>query len=553
MVCKIVAIGAIEGHFEIFAKLTKLHKKTSFSFGLALGDLFADPAVDSDQTKDAIASLVSGGLDVPFPIYFSLGRHPLPVQVRSKLEDSGNGELCPNLYYLGKRSTTITSERIRIVALGGAMDSALTAGHSKDDFLPLHTESDVRSLYGAHKADILISNYWPANVLSHSNVTVPATFEEPPSEACLAELCANLRPRYYFSSSPQFFFEREPFIHNAVDTLEVTRFISIASFVNNANQKSLYAFSFNPSAVAIDTTPPNATATPFVANRQKHSRSDDRRDSQHRFSQNNDQHYRRDTKRARRPLPGPESCFFCLSNPNVATHLITSIGNDSYLTTAKGPLTTSKTFPHLEFPGHILIIPLSHSPTFTSINPPETAASTYQEMTRYRKSLQSLVSATSNGTLGSVTWEISRANGIHNHWQFLPAPVDMIRKGLVEAGFKVEAENERYAAFKEKDIGDGAQEEDFLRVWLWDPHDPNVNVAAEELRVGEDGKEQSLILQLHQDARFSLQFPRKVMSRLLGLEHRLQWQDCEQNDVEEKAEADTFKKAYEAFDFTLKE
>src|SRR5690606_23012868 len=43
-------------------------------------------------------------------------------------------------------------------------------------------------------------------------------------------------------------------------------------------------------------------------------------------------------------------CWFCLSNPDIEKHLIISIGNEVYLTLAKGAIT----------PNHILIIPIEH-------------------------------------------------------------------------------------------------------------------------------------------------------------------------------------------------
>ncbi len=90
-----------------------------------------------------------------------------------------------------------------------------------------------------------------------------------------------------------------------------------------------------------------------------------------------DRHYRPHKRAKRGPPPGPSECFFCLSNPNLTTHLITSIANNTYLTTARGPLSTSTTYPSLLFPYHILIIPLSYSLILHSITPPETRIFTY--------------------------------------------------------------------------------------------------------------------------------------------------------------------------------
>lgn len=55
----------------------------------------------------------------------------------------------------------------------------------------------------------------------------------------------------------------------------------------------------------------------------------------------------------------PETCWFCLSNPAARKHLIVEIGEEAYLTLAKGPLT----------PEHLILVPIEHvSSTLTSLN-----------------------------------------------------------------------------------------------------------------------------------------------------------------------------------------
>ena len=551
---------------EVFEKISKLHAKTTFSLAIIIGDLFADPNEQGAKNEKSLTSLLKGEINVPLPTYFTLGKHPLPQQIIDKLGTLNDDEICPNLYFLGKRSTTKTSEGLRIISLGGLLDPEVTAGLSKDKFLPFHTEGDAKALHGANTADILITSTWPTSVRSGSSLKLPETTEEPVAEQCVAELCTALKPRYHFSTSDSLFYEREPFFHlskdNQPDTSAITRFISLATYNNPSKQKWLYAFSIDPNAAPPTTMPPGTTATPFAPSR-KRQRLPDQEQHYSRFSHSNGDHHYRPKKRARQAPPGPQECFFCLSNPSLATHLITSIGDDAYLTTAKGPLSTSTTYPTLTFPAHILIIPLSHSPTITSITPPETKVSTYKEMTRYRHALQSLLASSSKGALGAVTWEVSRAEGIHTHWQFLPVPADLIKKGLVEAAFKVEAENEKYPAFKTKEIGDGTTEQgDFFRVWIWRSARKTGVDEGQESDDDDDGddedrkmkgSEKSIVLPLSANFRFDLQFGRKVMAKLLGLEGRMNWRDCMQSDEEEKKEAEGFKAAFKAFDFSLEE
>ncbi|KAI4164936.1 MAG: hypothetical protein LQ342_001569 [Letrouitia transgressa] len=572
MACKIITIGPVEGKFlAAFEKISKLHSKNSFSSAIVLGDLFADPAVSSPEHDEDVDSLVHGKVTVPLPMYFTIGKHALPKPVIEKLESSSD-EICPNLYFLGKRSTTKTSEGLRIVSIGGSLDAEITAGLSKDKYLPFHTEDDAKALRGANTADILISSHWPSDIRSGSKVHFPSTSEAPVAEQCISDLSSALRPRYHFSSSGNAFYEREPFFHlpleNDPEVRPVTRFISLAAFDNLARQKYLYAFSIDPSASVPITLPPGTTVSPFTSLARKRQRSPGQSESYSRFDSQNggDRSSYRPNKRPRHnrqkaPPPGPQDCFFCLSNPNLSTHLITSIANDTYLTIAKGPLPTPTTYTSLPCPTHMLIIPLPHSPTLTSILEPDVRASTYKEMHRYRRALHSLLISKSGQALGSVTWEVSRKAGIHTHWQFMPVATELVKKGLVEAAFKVEAENEKYPAFRNKEVGAGAGESgDFFRVWIWMPGEDEKLVNAErdgpdqgggEESFEERGKQKSLMLPITPEVRFDLQFGRKVMAKLLGLEKRMQWRDCAQTDEEEMKDAQAFKEIFRSFDFSL--
>ena len=416
-----------------------MHAKTSFSFAIVLGNLFADPSQASEQDERNVASLLNGDISVPLPTYFTVATHALPQPVVEALERNDD-ELCPNLYFLGKRSTTKTSEGLRIVSIGGNLNPDVAAGLSAEKYLPLHTESDVKSLRGANSADILITSVWPAAVRSKSNIPLPDGLVDPAAEQSISDLCSALKPRYLFSVSDQGFFEREPFLHLASedrpDSISITRFISLAAFGNSSKQKWLYAFSIEPNAAAPSILPTGTTASPFSTNSRKRQRLPDQEDAYSRFPKKaRDDHYR-PTRRGRQPPPGPSECYFCLSNENLNIRLITSIANDTYLTNAKGPLSDAATFAGLGFPCHVQMIPLSHSPTFQSIPDPQVRSATFKEMHRYRRALHSLLIDSSKSSLGSVTWEISRASGVHVHWQFLPVPVDLIKRGLIEAAFK---------------------------------------------------------------------------------------------------------------------
>lgn len=379
---------------------------------------------------------------------------------------------------------------------------------------------------------------------------VPNGVTEPVGGEHIADLCATLKPRYHFSVSADFFFEREPFFHpptrDEPDIRPLTRFISLAAHGNPTKQKALYAFGVVSSPDPAAPLPAGATARPFITRPKKRPALDLEPYSRYGNHDNNGFRNKRGKGRRgeRQPPPGPGECFFCLSNPNLATHLISSIGDDAYLTIAKGPLTTSETNADagINFPAHALIIPLTHSPTLASITEEDNSKQkTLAEMNRFKEALQSMITKRSDNKLGAVTYEISKGNGVHTHWQFLPMPTETISKGLVEAAFRVEAENLSYPSFETRDPGIGENDGDFFRVWIWTP-------PTEE---HSQGSTKCLTLPFDDSFRFSLQFGRIVLAKLLDLQKRIQWRDCAQTEDEEKKDIEAFKAAFKEFDFTL--
>ncbi|KAL7629656.1 hypothetical protein AAE478_001179 [Parahypoxylon ruwenzoriense] len=540
MAAKIIVLGSINGKLEsAFQKLATLHQKQSFSFAVIAGNLF-----DADQDDETVSRLLNGDIQVPFSTYFTVGTNPLPRPVVERIEKGE--DICENLHFLGKRSTTKTSEGIRIVVLGGVLDKTIVGGQSKEQHLPLHTADDARTLRGANTADILLTTCWPSGVWANSSRTLtPEDQAAIPSTDDITNLCATLKPRYHFSMSPtDFFYEREPFFHPPTspdsDQTPITRFISLARFGNTAKAKAMYAFNLVPGE-SLSSIPPGSTASPFLPKpnpRKRHAPTDNQL---HHSANGYDRHGGRRTRRRRdrSPPPGPDRCFFCLSNTDVDTHMICCIGDESYVTTAKGPLPDPDTFASsgLSFPGHQIIIPLPHEPTVRAMG--EDANKTYQEMIRFKESMQAMIATQSKYKLGAVTFEISRQSGIHVHWQFIPISSDLIQRGLVEAGFKVEAENRQYPPFEEAALGSAIDEaSDFFRLWIWSD-DSDTGIQSKEL-----------IMCFDSNLHFDLQFGRRVLAKLLGLENRLYWKDVVQSIADETHDVEKFKEAFKPWDFT---
>ncbi|KKA29442.1 hypothetical protein TD95_002690 [Thielaviopsis punctulata] len=536
---KIIVVGNPNGNLRpILQKLTALHSKNAFSCAIVTGNIFGT------EDDDVVADVLSGALAFPLSTYFTYGTQQLPPSILKKVQN--DEEICENLIFLGTRGVITTLDKVRIVALGGTLNASLE-GTETNRFLPVFSGGDASALRGAGTADILLTTAWPSGIQKASKVAIESVVGPVPGVSEVSDLCAVLKPSYHFTASTgDYFYEREPFLHPSDDASlpgKVTRFISMAPFGNAAKAKALYAFTLNKESTEI---PAGTTASPLEFKGK--GKAKDSSFSRFSHPQQSEDRGHRKRRRQASPPPGPDRCFFCLSNPNFETHMCCSIGNESYLATAKGPITTPETFSKdgIDFPCHFLLIPLPHAPTIAGMGSVSEAESdagrTHAEMTRFRTALQNMVAARSDNKLGTVTWEISRARNIHVHWQFLATPAALIDKGLVEAGFRVEADNLKYPSFKTQELGLEEQAEvgDYFRVWIWSSD-------------GETAECKSLVMPLDVDSRFDLQFGRRVMCKLLGLDERLKWQDCTQSAEDETADVERFQRAFKEWDFTIEE
>ena len=562
-----LVVGSIHGHLRTaLGKLAKIHKKQEFSFCIVVGDLFGDGSTESQSEE--LEKLFNGLLGVPLPTYFTVGDFALPQRVLERLEAPGaNDEVCPNLYYLSRKGTFKTSDGISIVSIGGKLvknESSLTTALGKYD--PLYLDKEASALIGAHSADILITNQWPAGITSGSSNPVPETLRTDEGIQCLAELCSKLKPRYHFSSSPDASWEREAFKHpveyGSLDLEPVTYFRSLGS-VNGPIKEWFSAFKLdheNPPPAPSGTTP-----TPFGHGRK---RSADQSQSNGFSRYENAAHgvgdQTRNRKSKRRTVNGGrDECFMCFNNMenNNTEHLVSSIGETSGLTVPRGPLPLPSTFPQLAWSGHVLIIPYHHAGAEVIEGPREETEldAEFEEMTKYRKALCKMVSRVSQGALGAVCWDTNRTGIRHMHWQWMAVPVKLIREGLLEAAFKVIGQDQKCPPFESADPDKPLPvRSDYFRLWIYTPpeQDSNPLQAADRLSGDSDadeGIEKSIYFLLPSDQRFNIWLGREAMSKLLNLGARLNWMNVQQPFEEEKAEKEAFMQQFTPWDFTLSE
>ena len=231
--------------------------------------------------------------------------------------------------------------------------------------------------------DILLTNEWPLGIFNNS-ATNPMQVD---SSLRIAEIAANLMPRYHFASTNNVFWEREPY-KNQNNTF--TRFIAIADFNNDKKQRWFYAMNFGPKKAE-----PTATESPYAASI-KRPRSPDNGTGYFWNESAKDQMIKTKKpvvvdgkcklcKKSKCPhtlkkqipdgyicricgIPGHHiydcphghtagpskkqkgsKCWFCLSNPDVASHLIVTVLDDVYVALAKGGLNE----------GHLLVVPVN--------------------------------------------------------------------------------------------------------------------------------------------------------------------------------------------------
>lgn len=564
---KILVVGSVQGHLRTaLGKLAKIHKKQEFSFCIVVGDLFGD-GLAAEQAEE-LEQLFTGSLEVPLPTYFTTGDFPLPQRVLEKLEHpDANDEVCTNLFYLSRKGTFKTADGINIVSIGGQLvknEALLTTALGKCD--PLYLEKEARALIGAHSADILISNQWPAGITSGSSNPVPETLRTEQGIQCLAELCSKLKPRYHFSSSPDASWEREAFKHpveyGSLDLESVTYFRGLGS-VTGPIKEWFSAFKLdrdNPPPAPTGTTP-----TPFSRGR-KRSADDNQSNGFSRYGDGN--HIHSDRPRNRKQIRrsgngGRNECFMCFGNmsDNNTEHLVSSIGETSGVTIPRGPLPLPSTFPQLAWSGHVLIIPYHHAGE-EGIEGPRTQIEVdteFEEMTKFRKALCKMVSTVSRGTLGAVCWDTNRTGIRHMHWQWMAIPAKLIKEGLLEAACRVLGQDQKCPPFEPADPnGLLPVRADYFRLWIYTPPEQGSNPleAADRLSGdgdADEGTEKSIYFPLPSDQRFNIWFGREAMAKVLNLGDRFNWMNVQQPLEEEMADKEALLQQFAPWDFTLPE
>ncbi|KAK7467482.1 hypothetical protein VKT23_004534 [Stygiomarasmius scandens] len=244
-----------------------------------------------------------------------------------------------------------------------------------------------------------------------------------------------------------------------------------------------------------------------------------------------------------------EECWFCLSNPNLAKHLIVSIGNECYVTLPKGQIIpTGQGREGVPGGGHVLIVPITHYPTYSTI-PEDLRAGIVGETEKYKTSLRVYYASYNHS---AVFFELGRLSGrgksSHAHVQAVPIPNAGGLSTKVEGAFI----NEGRQAGLDFLIGEEADEA--LASLSSDASGSYFRVDLPDSR-----KMVSLIPEFHHSGgpggtggrfSFNLQFGRQVLVGLLGYPERVDWKVCAggMGEEEEREDVRKFKEGFGGFD-----
>lgn len=535
-----------------------MQAKQNFALVIVVGDLFGPEG--SESNSDDLLSLFQGHINIPVPTYFTTGASVFPEAVKARLETEE--DVCPNLFYLGRKGTMKTAEGVKIVCLGGRLaqnEASLTEKLGKCE--PLFLDNDARTLHGAHSAHILITNEWPANVTNGSSMGLPEGLNDTSGALSISNLCQALKPWYHFSSSPDALWEREPFKHvadyNSLEQPTITRFKSLPS-VAAPTKEWMTAFSLDTSRPPPTIEPPRES--PFArASPPRKRQNMEEAESYSRYAGGG--HDGRHHKRARKDQrKDPSDCFMCLNKPGTRTHLVVSLGEESMVTASRGPLPLPSTFPQLSFSGHVMLVPYYHAADELAQGKRavEEVAAEFQEMTKFRKALSKMIGLKSQGQLGAVCWEVNRTGIRHHHWQLTACHAELVKKGVVESAFKVSREKHEYPAFKScKPDTELPERSDYFRVWTWVSNPVEMADHANGNDESEVGVTKSMYFPLPADQKFNIWFGREVMAGLLQLENRVNWMDAllrkeGSEQLAEEEDAQGLREDFEEFDFAMK-
>ncbi|KAJ4848283.1 hypothetical protein Tsubulata_045022 [Turnera subulata] len=606
---RILLCGDVLGRLnQLFKRVQSVNKSAGpFDALLCVGQFFPD----SPDLLDEFTDYMEGRSQVPLPTYF-IGDYGVAstkflsaaARNSASLGFKMDGiKVCENLYWL-RGSGKFVLHGLSVAYLAGRQlaGNQQFGKYSQDDVDALRAlaeEPGVVDLFLSYPLPLLVSLL---NMLYELSCYIPKGISDTVgSDSTVAELVAEIKPRYHIAGTKGVFYAREPYSN--VDAVHVTRFLGLAPVGNKDKQKFIHAISPPPastmSAAEIGSKPPGTTLSPYtIVEKASHPKEvtkrpgDSASDSQYwRYDVSNKRqkagagdseklcfkfiysgscpreekcNFRHDMDAREQYLRGvcldflikgkcergpdcsfkhqfqneeetapqkrrgsnnananrSKECWFCLSSPNVESHLIVTVGEHYYCALPKGPLVQD----------HVLMIPVEHSANTLSL--PEECET---ELDRFSQSLKLYMKKQGKD---AILFEWASKRGTHANLQVVPVPSS--KAAAVQNICKLAADRLgfEFVATKSNSFSEG-------RKWLRSQFDRNNSFFYMQLP-----DYTVLSHAVEENERFPAQFGREVMAGLMNIPEKADWKNCVVSKEEETRMAEEFRKQFEELDPT---
>ncbi|XP_018497514.1 CWF19-like protein 1 [Galendromus occidentalis] len=512
---RILVCGDVNGKFDQLYKRIRsiLSKGQQFDSLFVVGEFFSPFA----GTLSAWESYASGEKQVPIATYI-LG--PKSENLSKFFENAKDGtELCPNIIFMGTRGVITLAGGLRVAYFSGTDCGSVKSSNHTYSLQDVHKY--LRPLVSSEtNIDILLTSDWPAGIMKYAAINKKASSMA--GSSGIAQIAYFLKPRYHFTASKDFFYERAPFRNHVILTekpIQASRFISLSNV--GSKEKNIYAFSIIPMVYAsiaeVSKQPDDTTENPYPAF--DLPREEEKSFQGFFYDQKTSHDEPRKKKQRRDNAPrlqqiSQDDCWFCLQSPKVAKHLVCSVGDTCYIAMAKGAIV----------PHHCLLLPIGHHRNMSDLE-----LDTRIELAKYKEALNRLFASKE---MYAVYFE---RNYKCSHMQLQVVPIST----------KI-SEKEVQSAFADYGASVGVKLEVI-------PRNTDISQAVPQGQAyffAEFGNTK-MLARIKGD--FPINFGREVVccSDILDMCERSDWKHCTVSEREETEMTRSFRDDFKSFDFTL--